>query len=223
MKMMMSILKQLLARGWGKENTKWFYLYGFLHLQRKKQQWKASFVVHKIKDQLHVWLYFNPENIFSKRAWPHKDSFSIPQEKCVLVLYVTSLPSSHSKLCQWTWATAVFGVVETAGLVSMAAPRPLTRAAQGPPHGLLLMFPSPPLGPASQLWWTPSAPPWWLSPSHKHNPSLADITCTPHVSVPPTCSPRNQTFNTGSITLSFSDRISEQRCCIWKIRSFGVP
>lgn len=121
---------------------------------------------------------------FSQRAWPHKDSFSIPQEKCVLVLYVTSQPSSHSKLCQWTWATAVFGVVETPGLVSMAAPRPLTRAAQAPPRGLLLMFPSPPLGPASQLWWTPSAQPWWLSPSHKRNPSLADITCTPNVSVP---------------------------------------
>lgn len=116
-----------------------------------------------------------------------ENSFSIPQEKLVPTLSITSPSSFHSKLCQWTWATAVFGAVETTGLVSMAAPQPLTRAAQAPPRGLLLTFPRPPLGLASQLWWTRSAPPWWLSPSHKHNHSPADITCTPPVSTLLSC------------------------------------
>lgn len=134
------------------------------------------------------------ENVLKVRLILHSRGISL-----------TSLPSFHSKLCQWTWATAVFGAVETVGLVSMAAPQPLTRAAQAPPHGLLLTFPRPPLGPASQLWWTHSAPPWWLSPSHKHNPSPADITCTPPVSTLRSCSRGNQIITTGLILVFKSE------------------
>jgi len=131
------------------------------------------------------------------------------------------LLSSHSKLCQWTWATAAFGVVETAGLVSMAAHQPLTRAAQAPPHGLLLMFHMPPLGPASQLWWTHSAPPWWLS--HKHSPSPADITCIHLVSKPPFSSTGNQTFSDGLIPHSFcKSNFSASGSSMMMIRPFAV-
>lgn len=99
---------------------------------------------------------------------------------CILIVYNTSLLSSHSKLCQWIWATAAFEAVETAGLVSMAAPQPLTLVVQAPPRDLLLSFHTPRLGPASRLQWIHLAPPWWLS--HKHNPSPVDIICTQLVS-----------------------------------------
>lgn len=89
----------------------------------------------------------------------------------------------YSKPCQWIWAAAASGAVETAGLVSMAVRQLLIRAAQAPPHGPLRTFLKPSRGPASQLWWTRLALQWWPSPSHKRNPSPADIICTPHVSL----------------------------------------
>lgn len=121
--------------------------------------------------------------------------------------FLKCLSSFHSKLCQWTWATAAFGAVETVGRVSMAALQPLTLAAQVPPHGPLLMFPSPPLGPVSQVWWTHSTPLWWLSPSRKHNPSPADITCTQLVST---------TQYITSDFLNFWKCILNVCCCLWK-------
>lgn len=66
----------------------------------------------------------------------------------------------------------------------MAAHRLLIHAAPAPPHGPLLTFLRPSRGPANQLWWTHLALQWWLSPSHKPNPSPADIIYTPPVSMP---------------------------------------
>lgn len=69
----------------------------------------------------------------------------------------------------------------------MAVHQLLIRAAQAPPPGPLLTFLRPSRGLANQQWWTHLALRWWLSPSHKPNPSPADITCTPHVSIMAIC------------------------------------
>lgn len=97
------------------------------------------------------------------------------------------LSFQSSKPCQWTWAAAASGVVETAGLVSMAVHQLLIHVAQAPPHGPLLTFLRPSRGLANQRWWTRLALQWWLSPSRKPNRSPADITCTPPVSVTAIC------------------------------------
>lgn len=65
----------------------------------------------------------------------------------------------------------------------MAVRRPLIHAAQAPPLGPRRTFLKPSRGPASPLWWTPSALQWWPSPSLRPNPSPADTICTPHVSL----------------------------------------
>lgn len=104
--------------------------------------------------------------------------------RCWFILFPqTFLSFLYSKPCQWIWAAAASGAVETAGLVSTAVRQLLIRAAQAPPHGPLRTFLKPSQGPANQLWWTRLALQWWPSPSHKPNPSPADIICTPHVSL----------------------------------------